>query len=196
MRFDARRRAFRFFADDLLVIDPLDAAFRPEQTQIRPARREQPDRHDARPRVDLRLERARIGDLQALHVDDLVAVVGDERRPSFCTRTIGTPPSAVTRRPIAVRAIGTTSIGSGKLPITATRLLASAMHTNTSDTDATIFSRVSAPPPPLIIAPLGVDFIGAVDIHRQRVDFVQVEHLETVDSSRAVLASELETAPR
>ena len=98
--------------------------------------------------------------------------------PSFVTRSTGTPPSAVTRRPIAVRAIGTTSIGNGNVPSTSTRLLASAMHTNTSATDATIFSRVSAPPPPLIIAPLCVDFVGAVHVHGQRLDFVEFEHLE------------------
>ena len=49
------------------------------------------------------------------------------------------------------RAIGITSIGNGKRPRVSTCLEASTMHTKRSKAPATIFSRVSAPPPPLII---------------------------------------------
>ena len=41
----------------------LDAALRSEQTNIRATRRENAHRHHARPCVDLRFERARVGDL-------------------------------------------------------------------------------------------------------------------------------------
>src|ERR1039457_2776217 len=48
--------------------------------------------------------------------------------------------------------MGITSTGSGNFPSTPTNLDSSAMQTNFSATAATIFSRVSAPPPPLIMA--------------------------------------------
>ena len=50
-------------------------------------------------------------------------------------------------------AIGITSTGSGKAPSTSTRFDASAMQTKRFDWAATIFSRVSAAPPPLIMQP-------------------------------------------
>jgi hypothetical protein len=52
-------------------------------------------------------------------------------------------------------AIAITSTGSGKAPSTGTRLLSSAMQTKRSARSATIFSRVSAAPPPLIMWPRG-----------------------------------------
>ena len=54
-------------------------------------------------------------------------------------------------RPTWLRAIGITSTGSGNLPSTGTSLDASQMQTKVFATAATIFSRVSAPPPPLIM---------------------------------------------
>ena len=51
--------------------------------------------------------------------------------------------------------MGMTSTGRGKPPSTSTRLLASQMQMKRVDTAATIFSRVSAPPPPLIMAKEG-----------------------------------------
>ncbi len=48
--------------------------------------------------------------------------------------------------------MGITSTGRGNFPSTATSLEASAMQTNLRLACATIFSRVSAPPPPLVIA--------------------------------------------
>src|SRR2546423_953093 len=50
------------------------------------------------------------------------------------------------------RAIAITSTGSGNLPSTGTSFDSSAMQTNFFATAATIFSRVSAPPPPFIMA--------------------------------------------
>ncbi len=55
----------------------------------------------------------------------------------------------ITRR----AAIGITSTGSGKAPSTSTSLDASAMQTNLRDCAATIFSRVSAAPPPFTMKP-------------------------------------------
>ena len=48
-------------------------------------------------------------------------------------------------------AIGITSTGSGNAPSTFTSLDSSAMQTKRRDCAATIFSRVSAAPPPLIM---------------------------------------------
>ena len=51
---------------------------------------------------------------------------------------------------VAARPKRTTSTGSGKAPSVSTRLEASAITIMRSDAVATIFSRSSAPPPPLI----------------------------------------------
>ena len=52
---------------------------------------------------------------------------------------------------ICADAIGITSMGSGKAPSVGTSLDSSAMQTNFCARSATIFSRVSAAPPPLIM---------------------------------------------
>src|SRR5690606_18028809 len=56
---------------------------------------------------------------------------------------------ATISRATRLRAIGMTSIGSGKRPSTSTSFEGSMMHTNRSAASAMIFSRVSAAPPPL-----------------------------------------------
>ena len=53
-------------------------------------------------------------------------------------------------RRVAARPNGMTSTGSGKRPSTSTHLVSSAITIMRSDAAATIFSRSSAPPPPLI----------------------------------------------
>src|SRR5262245_34707197 len=53
-------------------------------------------------------------------------------------------------RRVAASPNGTTSIGSGKRPSTDTHFDSSAMTTMRAEAEATIFSRSSAPPPPLI----------------------------------------------
>ena len=68
------------------------------------------------------------------------------------SRSTGRPPSFTILRATRLRAIGMTSTGSGNFPSTPTSFEASAMHTNFRLACATIFSRVRAPPPPLIIA--------------------------------------------
>ena len=71
------------------------------------------------------------------------------------------------------------------------------MQTKRAAMSATIFSRVSAAPPPLIMRPGVVDLVGAVDVDRQRLDRVRVEHLDAVRAQpRAALLAMLETAPR
>src|SRR3989338_2383312 len=67
------------------------------------------------------------------------------------SRSLGCPPSATSWRATELRAIGITSIGSGNLPSTSTSLLASHTQINFLLAAATIFSRVNAPPPPLIM---------------------------------------------
>ena len=64
------------------------------------------------------------------------------------SRRRGWPPSAAMARATDSRAIGITSSGSGNLPSVWTSLDSSAMQMKRSATEATIFSRVSAPPPP------------------------------------------------
>ena len=76
--------------------------------------------------------------------------------PSF-TRSVASPrvpptPAANWRR-MRSAAMGITSTGSGKRPSTGTRLDSSAMQTKRRACAATIFSRVSAAPPPLIMQP-------------------------------------------
>jgi hypothetical protein len=56
-----------------------------------------------------------------------------------------------------------------------TRFEASQMQTKVSATAATIFSRVSAPPPPLIIARPCVDLVGTIDINPYGIDFIEIK---------------------
>ena len=72
------------------------------------------------------------------------------------SRSAGLPPSNTISRPTKLRAMGITSTGSGNFPSTFTSLLASAIQINLRATAATIFSRVNAPPPPLIMCRWGV----------------------------------------
>ncbi len=65
-------------------------------------------------------------------------------------RTAGRGGSASTARRVAVAPNGAISIGSGKRPSVATHFDSSAITTIFADAEATIFSRSSAPPPPLI----------------------------------------------
>mmetsp|Transcript_21396 Transcript_21396/g.82956 ORF Transcript_21396/g.82956 Transcript_21396/m.82956 type:complete len:451 (-) Transcript_21396:5165-6517(-) len=65
------------------------------------------------------------------------------------------PPMASKRRAMRFAAMPITSTGSGKRPRTSTCLEASAMHRKHCARSATIFSRVKAAPPPLIMWPRG-----------------------------------------
>ena len=79
--------------------------------------REQADRDHADELIDRRLQRHRVGDLQAVHVEDLVAVVGDE--PLAIDRLSAEPHQL---RATYERAIGITSTGSGNVPSTGDQL--------------------------------------------------------------------------
>src|SRR5690606_6853072 len=112
------------------------------------------------------------------------------------SRHTGWPPvSRTSSRATRLRAIGTTSTGSGKRPSTSTRLDGSTMHTNFAEASAMIFSRVSAAPPPLIrrlrgshsSAPSTYRPSGPVSL-RSRTSM-------PCPRRRRVLCSELETAP-
>ena len=68
------------------------------------------------------------------------------------SRYSGAPPRETNLRPTCERAIGMTSTGNGKVvPKTSTCLLVSTIQINFFAKAATIFSRVNAAPPPLII---------------------------------------------
>jgi hypothetical protein len=94
--------------------------------------------------------RQRVGDLQAAHVED-----GQPLSVSTPGRSVATPPRRAKRRVICAAAIGITSTGNGKRAQHRHQLASSAMQTKRSARSATIFSRVSAAPPPLIMWPLG-----------------------------------------
>ena len=64
-------------------------------------------------------------------------------------------------------------MGSGKRPRASTHLVSSAITIMRSEAAATIFSRSSAPPPPLIRLSARIHFIGAVDGEVEPVDLVQ-----------------------
>ena len=66
------------------------------------------------------------------------------------SRRRGSPPISRSLRATSGTAIGITSTGSGNAPSTSTCFVASTMHTKRREAAAQIFSRVSAPPPPLI----------------------------------------------
>src|SRR5260221_13429933 len=70
-------------------------------------------------------------------------------------RNLGDPPSDTIFLSTTVRANEITSTGKGNLPRAATTFPESATTTILFDADATTFSRVSAPPPPLIKFSLG-----------------------------------------
>ena len=86
------------------------------------------------------------------------------------------PRSAIARsicRRVAARPKGTTSTGRGKAPRRATSLLASAITAIRIEAAATIFSRRSAPPPPLMSRRSRVDLVGAVDRQIEFRQFLQ-----------------------
>ncbi len=56
----------------------LHALLSADEADARLLLREEPDGDDAGPLIHLRFERRGVGDVQALHVDDGAAVVGDE----------------------------------------------------------------------------------------------------------------------
>ena len=101
-------------------------------------------------------------------IEDVVSAVRDEgRRAAFAggsdRRDRGRrAPRSMWRR-VAARPNGTTSTGSGKAPSADTSLEASAITAMRAEAAATIFSRRSAPPPPLISLSLRIDLVGAVD---------------------------------
>jgi hypothetical protein len=89
-----------------------------------------------------------------------------------------------------------TSTGNGKRPSTGTRLDSSAMQMKRSARSATIFSRVSAAPPPLIMQP-AVDLVGAVDVDAEPLHLVRLEHGDAVPcAGRSVLCTELDNGRR
>ena len=90
-------------------------------------------------------------------VDDPVAAIGDKNmavlalaQPPFARKCrFPQMPRPIARR-VAASPNGITSTGSGKRPSTSTHLVSSAITIMRSEAAATIFSRSSAPPPPLI----------------------------------------------
>ncbi len=122
-------------------------------------------------------------------------------------------PAASTARRVAARPNGTTSIGSGKRPSTGTHFDSSAITIMRADAAATIFSRSSAPPPPLIRRQVGRDLVGAVDrqvelgrlVERRqrnakplglRARRLRGRHRDDVEAGAHALAQQLDEMPR
>ena len=85
--------------------------------------------------------------MAAVRDESMAGLVPSPRcRPGKAARNA----AASTRAASPPRPNGTTSIGNGKRPSIATHLESSAITTMRAEADATIFSRSSAPPPPLI----------------------------------------------
>ena len=121
---------------------------------------EKPVFDDAGDRRQDLAQRFGLSDRAKRTVKNIVAAVGDERR-GFAAQDASAPasPSCAKARSIcrlvAARPNGTTSIGNGNAPSRGTSLVESAMTTMRFEAEATIFSRNSAPPPPLISLSLG-----------------------------------------
>ena len=112
------------------------------------------------------------------------------------SRHTGWPPvSARMRRATRLRAIGTTSTGSGNLPSTGTCLAGSMMQTKVSLASAMIFSRVSAAPPPLIRRLCGSHSSAPSTYSCSGPAALASSTSMPSALSRALLCSELETAP-
>ena len=92
--------------------------------------------------------------------------------------------------------MGITSTGSGKAPSRSTSLPSSMMQTNRRDAAATIFSRVSAAPPPLISMPLRVASSAPSTYRSSSPTAFKSSCAMPVDSSRSDVWRELETTPR
>ena len=110
------------------------------------------------------------------------------------TRHSGWPPSLTSSRATKLRAIGMTSTGNGKAPSTSTSLDSSAIQINILLAAATIFSRVSAAPPPLIIARFAVTS-SAPSTYSESVP-ASLSSMTSTPPARSslLLASELDTA--
>ena len=122
-----------------------DAAVGAENQNVGRSMREQAIADDAGNLVDAGLQQRRVGNFEIVHVEYVVAVVGDEplspdRLCAKLDELAGTYACA----------IGMTSIGSGNVPSMPTSLLSSTMQTKRCAAPASTFSRVRAPPPPLI----------------------------------------------
>jgi hypothetical protein len=92
-------------------------------------------------------------------------------------------------------AIGITSTGKGKAPKVCTRLLSSAMHTKRWAMAATIFSRVSAAPPPLTMKPRpSISSAPSMYTDKPSTAWASSTRMPTA-CKRWVEASELDTAP-
>ena len=77
------------------LLQHLHAARAADQQHVGRPVREDADRHDARDLVEARLQLERIRDLQIVHVEDVIAVVGDE---VLRARSVGRRPSPFAAR--------------------------------------------------------------------------------------------------
>ena len=161
------------------VFDGLHAGVRAEQTQICAARREESDRHDAWPRVDMHFERARVANTQTFDVDNLIAVVGDEGRALF---------RDAHHRHTAERGDAAADCGashrhhfdrqrkSAQRVDEFARIRDTDEHVRYRRDDFLARQRTAA----AFDHRAAFDLVRAVHINRQRIDFVQIEHLDAV----------------
>ncbi len=151
------------------IIGALHTLLRAQQQHVRATQRERPHRHHARDLVDLLFDVLRLGDRAAPTTSRItLPLLGlvDARLPWSCAGAAGHRARPAARHGCTCR-IGITSTGSGNAPSVSTSLLPSAMQTKRPAAAATIFSRVSAPPPPLIIAPEASISSAPSDVDRE-----------------------------
>ena len=111
-------------------------------------------------------------------------------------RHTGRPPRAPSSRPTRARAMGMTSMGRGKRPSVATIFESSRMHTKRCAAAARIFSRVRAPPPPLMSCRAGVASSAPSTYRAIPLCSFRSTISSPAARSRALVASELDIARR
>jgi len=141
----------------MAALSPLNYAnsFRACQHHDAGKTNEQPVLDHVRNHIQQTRQARRIGYSPQMGIDNPVATIGDKNVAVPVLSESHLPGNAASEnappmaRCVAASPNGTTSTGSGR-PKTSTHLESSAITIMRSDAAATIFSRSSAPPPPLI----------------------------------------------
>jgi hypothetical protein len=158
-----------------MVRTPLGRA---EQTHVRALVGEDPHRHHTRPVVHHRLERERVIDREAVHVQDVLAVVSDQRLPILQAQTrLPAQRGKLAHQPL--RGHGDHLHRQRKTPQPCDPLgLIGDAHEAPGLGGHDFFARQRRPPAFDHVA-ARVDLVRTVNVDRQRLDLVGVEHRHT-----------------
>ena len=157
--------------DKPLTHDTLNTTCFTQQQYIGPARGKQAIGHNADNGVNARFHGNRVFNHKIKTVDNMIAVIRDD---ALTVDRVDTQFHQLTGH--VERAMGMTSTGKGKSPSVATYFEPSAMQIKRLAQAATIFSRVSAAPPPLIMVTVSIYFVGAVDVEGNGAYAVEFKH--------------------